>query len=92
MYGLIAGLALFMDASNGANFSIVPHVFPQANGVFSGFVGATGNLGGIIFALMFRFNGVHYDRVIWIIGVICVTINLGVSWIRVIPKGQIGGQ
>lgn len=33
MFGLVAGLAFFMDASNGANFAVVPHVFPHANGV-----------------------------------------------------------
>lgn len=92
MFGLVAGLAFFMDASNGANFAVVPHVFPHANGVLSGFVGATGNLGGVIFALLFRFNGLHYGRVIWWIGVISVVINIGVSWIRVIPKGQVGGH
>lgn len=92
MFGLVAGLALFMDASNGANFAVVPHVFPQANGILSGFVGASGNLGGIIFALLFRFNGIHYGRVIWWIGCICVAVNVGVSWIRVIPKGQVGGH
>lgn len=92
MFGLVAGLAFFMDASNGANFAVVPHVFPQANGILSGFVGASGNLGGVIFALLFRFNGIHYGRVIWWIGCICITANVGVSWIRVIPKGQIGGH
>lgn len=92
MFGLVAGLALFMDASNGANFAVVPHVFPQANGILSGFVGASGNLGGVIFALLFRFNGIHYGRVIWWIGCICVAVNVGVSWIRVIPKGQVGGH
>ncbi|KAF8470664.1 major facilitator superfamily domain-containing protein [Kalaharituber pfeilii] len=92
MFGLVAGLAFFMDASNGANFAVVPHVFPQQNGILSGFVGATGNLGGVIFALIFRFNGTNYSRVIWIIGVICVAVNIGISWIRVIPKGQIGGR
>lgn len=32
MIGLVAGLAFFMDAANGANFAVVPHVFPHANG------------------------------------------------------------
>lgn len=92
MFGLVAGLAFFVDAANGANFAIVPHVFPHANGILSGFVGASGNLGGVIFALMFRFNGVHYGRVIWWIGVVSIVVNVGVSWIRVIPKGQVGGH
>ena len=32
MFGLIAGLAFFLEAANGANFSLVPHVYPAANG------------------------------------------------------------
>ncbi|CAG8971023.1 hypothetical protein HYALB_00005260 [Hymenoscyphus albidus] len=92
MFGLVAGLAIFMDASNGANFAVVPHVHPFANGILSGIVGASGNLGGIIFAIIFRYNGSHYGRVIWIIGAISIGVNLSVSWIRPVPKGQIGGK
>ena len=33
MFGLVAGLAFFMDAANGATFAVVPHVFPHANGM-----------------------------------------------------------
>ena len=43
MIGLIAGMAFFHEAGNGANFALVPHVHPHANGVLSGMVGATGN-------------------------------------------------
>ena len=32
MFGLIAGMAVFLEAGNGANFSLVPHVHPHANG------------------------------------------------------------
>merc|ERR1711881_719393 len=41
MFGLVAAMAFFLDG---------------ANGVVSGFTGACGNLGGIFFALVFRFN------------------------------------
>ncbi|KAF8859253.1 nitrate transporter [Acephala macrosclerotiorum] len=92
MFGLIAGLAVFMDASNGANFAVVPHVHPFANGILSGIVGASGNLGGIVFAIIFRYNGTHYAKAIWIIGAISIGINVACSWIRPIPKKQIGGQ
>jgi len=92
MFGLVAGLAVFMDAANGANFAIVPHVHPFANGILSGFVGAAGNLGGIIFAIVFRYNGVHYNKAIWIIGAISIGVNVACSWIRPLPKGQIGGR
>lgn len=34
MFGLVAGLAFFLEACNGANFALVPHVHPYANGMF----------------------------------------------------------
>ncbi|KAI9673986.1 MAG: hypothetical protein M1817_002192 [Caeruleum heppii] len=92
MVGLVAGMALFMEAGNGANFALVPHVHPYANGIVSGVTGASGNLGGIIFAIIFRYNGTNYARVFWISGLIYIGMNLAVSWIRPIPKGQIGGR
>ena len=32
MFGLVAGMAFFLEAGNGANYSLVPHVHPHANG------------------------------------------------------------
>ena len=32
MMGLVAGMAMFLEAGNGANFALVPHVHPHANG------------------------------------------------------------
>ncbi|KAI4107342.1 MAG: hypothetical protein L6R37_001703 [Teloschistes peruensis] len=92
MFGLIAGMAFFLEAGNGANFSLVPHVHPHANGIVSGCTGAAGNFGGIIFGIIFRYNGEDYGRVFWIIGIMTIAINLALCWIRPIPKGQIGGH
>lgn len=96
MFGLVAGCAFFIEGANGANYALVPHVHPHANGIVSGVTGATGNLGGIIFAIIFRFDVTgkvtHYGRSFWIIGVITMGINLAVSWIRPVPKGQVGGR
>ena len=55
MVGLVSLMAVFHEAGNGANFALVPHVFPHANGVLSGLTGAGGNLGGVFFAVVFRF-------------------------------------
>ncbi|KAJ9659792.1 hypothetical protein H2201_007228 [Coniosporium apollinis] len=92
MFGLIAGMAFFLEGGNGLNFSLVPHVHPYANGVVSGFTGAAGNFGGIIFAIIFRYNGLNYMRVFWIMGIMMIGMNLAVAWIKPIPKGQIGGH
>jgi NNP family nitrate/nitrite transporter-like MFS transporter len=91
MFGLVAGMAFFLEAGNGANFALVPHVHPFANGIISGVTGATGNFGGIIFAIIFRYLGTNYGKTFWIIGVITIAVNLAVCWIKPIPKGQIGG-
>ena len=92
MFGLVAGMAFFLEAGNGANFALVPHVHPHANGIVSGCTGASGNLGGIIFAIIFRYNGKDYAKVFWIIGVMTIVIHLALCWIKPIPKGQIGGR
>lgn len=89
---MLTSPALFMDASNGASFAVVPHVHPFANGIVSGFVGAGGNLGGVIFALLFRVHGTNYGKVIWIFGAVSIGINLIIGFVRTLPKGQIGGQ
>ncbi|KAL4915557.1 major facilitator superfamily domain-containing protein [Aspergillus aurantiobrunneus] len=88
MFGLTAGLAFFLEACNGAIFALVPHVHPFANGIVSGMVGGFGNLGGIIFAIIFRYSHHDYARGIWILGVISIAANIAVAWIRPVPKSQ----
>jgi NNP family nitrate/nitrite transporter-like MFS transporter len=81
-----------MDAGNGACFALVPHVHPFANGIVSGMVGASGNLGGIIGAVIFRYMGTEYGKSIYILGFICIALHLLTVWIPPIPRGQIGGR
>jgi MFS transporter, NNP family, nitrate/nitrite transporter len=94
MIGLIFLMACFLEAGNGANFALVPHVHPFANGIVSGLTGAAGNMGGVAFAVIFRFmdGGSGYAHGIWIIGCIHIAISVLVSWIPPLPKGQIGGK
>ncbi|KAI1390300.1 nitrate transporter [Hypoxylon trugodes] len=94
MVGLVALMAIFLEAGNGANFSLVPHVHPRANGIVSGTTGAGGNLGGVIFAIIFRFmgGGTDYAQAFWVIGIITIGLNLSLCWVRPIPKGQLGGH
>lgn len=54
--------------------------------------GAAGDMGGIVFLLIARYTGVDYGKALWIIGVITIAGNMAVSWIRPIPKGQLGGR
>lgn len=92
--GLLVLMAVFLEAGNGANFALVPHVHPHANGVVSGFTGAFGNLGGVVFAVLFRFmdEGRDYARAFWVMGCIHVGLNVVTGWIRPIPKWPVGGR
>lgn len=94
VFGLIALVAIFLQAGNGANFSLLPHVHPSANGILSGLTGAGGNLGGVIFSIVFRFmgDGTNYTMGFWVIGVIHVGLTLALSWIPPLPKRQRGGN
>ena len=94
MFGLVALMAVFLEAGNGANFSLVPHVHPSANGVVSGLTGGGGNLGGVVFAIIFRFmnHGKDYAKGFWVIGIMHIVMNLSVCWIPPLPQGQIGGK
>ena len=88
MFGLIAGMAIFLEAGNGANFALVPHVHPHANGVLSGTIGAVGNLGGVIYAIVFRYHGTNYHESFWIIGIMIIGLNLILCWVNPVPKAQ----
>ncbi|KAI1142830.1 nitrate transporter [Hypoxylon sp. FL0543] len=94
MVGLVALMAVFLEAGNGANFALVPHVHPHANGVVSGTTGAGGNLGGVVFAIVFRFMdaGTDYAKAFWVIGIITIGLNLSLCWVAPVPSGQVGGR
>ncbi|KAI5923302.1 nitrate transporter [Camillea tinctor] len=94
MIGLVALMAVFLEAGNGANFALIPHVHPDANGIVSGTTGAGGNLGGVIFSIIFRFmgSGTDYARSLWVSGVLMIGLNLVLCWVPPIPRGQIGGH
>lgn len=94
MVGLVSLMAIFLEAGNGANFGLVPHVHPHANGVVSGTTGAAGNLGGILFSIIFRFmdHGTNYAKAFWVSGIIHIGLNLALCWVPPIPRGQIGGR
>ncbi|TFK99358.1 nitrate/nitrite porter [Pterulicium gracile] len=73
--GFIVLIAICNEMANGTNFSLVPHCNSYNNGVMSGLVGAFGNVGGIFFALIFRFQ--PHRGTPWIIsGFFALGVNL----------------
>ncbi|GHJ86524.1 hypothetical protein NliqN6_2926 [Naganishia liquefaciens] len=87
LVGGVMASALFMDAANGAAYSLVPHVNPQYNGIMSGLVGATGNMGGVLFSVGYRFT--NYHKGTWILGVVAVAIGVLMTIVKPIPKKQL---
>lgn len=88
LIGALGVMCIFMEAGNGANFALVPHINKKHTGIVAGTTGAFGNLGGILFALVFRYNisssGVNdYMKSFWIIGVCCIAINVVCGFIPV---------
>ncbi|KAI8891729.1 major facilitator superfamily domain-containing protein, partial [Globomyces pollinis-pini] len=79
---LMSVVALAMELGNGANYALVPHLNPSRNGLVSGMVGAFGNLGGIVFALVFRFSVTPFQGM-WISGVVVLASVLSVCWVPV---------
>ncbi|KAH9478950.1 Nitrate transporter [Psilocybe cubensis] len=75
LMGIFSVAAIFSEIGNGANFSLVPHCNPFNNGFMSGLVGSFGNLGGIVFALVFRFVP-QVGKAFWIMGVLSIAINV----------------
>ncbi|GAO47401.1 nitrate transporter [Saitoella complicata NRRL Y-17804] len=83
LIGAHAAAAVFLEAANGANYALVPHIHPSHNGVVSGITGAMGNFGGVMFSLILRYrthvvNGAvatDYHTGYWIIAIIVLIIN-----------------
>lgn len=74
--GFVVLMAVFCEMANGANFALVPHCNSFNNGVMSGIVGAMGNLGGILFALIFRFHSANgFTEAMWISGAFAMGVN-----------------
>ncbi|KAF1808024.1 hypothetical protein P152DRAFT_469221 [Eremomyces bilateralis CBS 781.70] len=57
-----------------------------------GFTGAWGNLGGIVFAVIFRYHGTDYAKTHWIIDIVIIGINLAGCWICPVSIDQIGAR
>ncbi|THH33241.1 hypothetical protein EUX98_g1006 [Antrodiella citrinella] len=79
--------AIINEIANGVNFSLVPHCNPSSNGFMSGIVGAMGNVGGVFFALIFRFQPTPFGKAFWISGVVAAVVNVLIIGIR-LPNHQ----
>ena len=77
-------LAIASEVGNGAVYSLVPHIHPGRNGYVSGFVGAGGNVGGVIFSLLYRF--MSFTSAFWVIGLF-LWAGFVVAWVVPVDDG-----
>ncbi len=81
----IAGLvlvALFVQMSSGATFAVVPFVNRSALGSVAGIVGAGGNVGAVLAALLLRGEGIDYRQGIFLLGLAVVCCAALVPCVR----------
>lgn len=71
--------SLFVQAAEGATFALVPYVNPSATGSVAGIVGAGGNIGAVVWSMIFRFgvpSGLSMSDCFTIIGCCVTTLSL----------------
>lgn len=59
------------------------------HGLITGVTGAAGDLGGIVYLLIARYNGTYYVKVFRIVGIAIIAASLMVASIQPVPKGQL---
>ena len=64
-------LSIFVQAAEGSTFAIVPYVKHSITGSIAGVVGAGGNVGGVVFALIF--GNFDYQKGFLFMGVIALS-------------------
>ncbi len=97
---LVVGLLLCMAC--GVTFAIIPLVRPKAVGSVSGIVGAGGNVGAVLAAMLFKVEGISGATAFLILGGIVAFAALGVFLLRfresechkasTVIKGQVFAQ
>jgi len=84
---LMVFFSFFVQHVCGSTFAIVPFIDPVNNGKVMGIVGAGGNLGGLLFNLMFRGFGSRSETAFLCLG--CITLGvalLGCAGLRIQKK------
>jgi len=73
---LMIFFSFFVQHVCGSTFAVVPFIDPINNGKVMGIVGAGGNLGGLLFNLMFRGFGTKYEKAFLCQGSITVGVAI----------------
>ena len=66
--------AMFLKMANGATYAIVPFINQKNLGTVAGIVGAGGNVGGMLFGLLFKSESITYAQAFMYIGAIVMAV------------------
>jgi NNP family nitrate/nitrite transporter-like MFS transporter len=79
--------SLFVNAGNGAVYSMLPLIKRRLTGQIAGIAGAFGNVGGVLFLTLYSFVSV---QTFFIVGAACAAAALVLIYLLIDePKGQI---
>ena len=79
---LVALMAIVSEAGSGACFALVPHCAARSPGLVTGVVGASGNLGGIVFGLIFRYQAAQAGAMAWVAsGALAMALSAGCAFL-----------
>lgn len=67
---------LFLKMANGATYALVPFIDEGQTGMVSGIVGAGGNVGGMLFSLLFTAATISYAQAFTLIGLSVLATGL----------------
>lgn len=82
-FAAIIVASIFVQSAEGAVFAIVPIVSPTDTGRVAGFVGAAGNVGGLIFPLVFGY-GLQWSGGSYLPGFIAVSLGAVVAFVAML--------
>jgi MFS transporter, NNP family, nitrate/nitrite transporter len=89
--------AMFLKMANGATYAITPFINQKSFGFVTGLVGAGGNIGGMLFAFLFKSENITFAQAFQYIGFTAVAVSLilfltkfdKISQIEVAPDGTL---
>lgn len=76
----------FVQAACGTTFSLAPFVNSRHYGLLTGLIGATGNLGGVVFNYVFKAYGADFENAFRTIGIVVICMSAFSMIIRVRGK------
>ncbi|MCB8887803.1 MFS transporter [Vreelandella malpeensis] len=80
--GIMLVFSLFVQMAEGATFGVVPFINKKALGAVAGIVGAGGNAGAVLAALLFRNEGLTYQQGLFYLGLCVLVLAASVLVVR----------